>query len=208
MSFLPPKVRGNPLDPPAMILGGRGRQLSMNQENKEHSTDNLSSAESEEKIIQIKEADYQKLVEELNSFKDKYLRLYAEFDNARKRFERDKDEFAKFAHGEVIIDLLDIIDDLERSFDAVKKQTAEANALHKGIEMVIGRMNDLLKKYDVKRIDCIGKPFDPHCHEPLMQVETDDHSDGTVVEEFQKGYTLGGRVVRTAKVKVAKNNKQ
>ena len=179
----------------------------MNEEHKGESMEDSAAQETQDKVIEVKESDYQKLVEELNSFKDKYLRLFAEFDNARKRFERDKDEFAKYAHGEVIVDLLDIVDDLERSFHAVKKQVTDENALHKGIEMVIARMNDLLKKYDVKPMDCVGKAFDPHCHEPLMQVETSDHPDGTIVEEFQKGYTLGGRVVRTAKVKVAKNEK-
>ena len=178
----------------------------MNEENNEQSPEILDSSQAQEELIQVSAAEYQKLLEELGSFKDKYLRLYAEFDNARKRFERDKDEFAKYAHAEVIVDVLGIVDDLERSFEAVKKNSADEDALHKGIDMVIGRMKDLLKKYDVKPMECIGKPFDPHCHEPLMQVETNEHPDGTVVEEFQKGYTLGGRVVRTAKVKVAKNN--
>ena len=179
----------------------------MNKENKEQSPETSSLPDGQEELIQVKAAEYQKLVEELNSFKDKYIRLYAEFDNARKRFERDKDEFAKYAHAQVIIDVLGIVDDLERSFEAVKKNAADEDALHKGIDMVIGRMKDLLKKYDVVPIKSVGKLFDPHCHEPLMQVETTDYPDGVVVEEFQKGYTLGGRVVRTAKVKVAKNNK-
>ena len=175
----------------------------MNEKDKEQSPEIL---EGQEELIQVSAAEYQKLLEELGSFKDKYLRLYAEFDNARKRFERDKDEFAKYAHAQVIVDVLGIVDDLERSFEAVKKKAADEDALHKGIDMVIGRMKDILKKYDVRPMESVGQPFDPHCHEPLMQVETNDYPDGTVVEEFQKGYTLGGRVVRTARVKVAKNN--
>ena len=68
-------------------------------------------------------------------------------------------------------------------------------------------MRELLKSYDVKPVDSVGKKFDPNCHEAMMQAESPEHEDGTIIEEFQKGYWLGDRVVRTAKVKVAKNNK-
>ena len=157
--------------------------------------------------IILKEAEYKKLVEDAASFKDKYVRILAEFDNARKRNERERVELIKYAHEEVIIEVLGIYEDLERSLEAAKKFSADATIV-KGLELVVGKMRDLLKTYDVKPVESVGKKFDPACHEAMMQTESEEHEDGTIVEEFQKGYWLGNRVVRTAKVKVAKNNKQ
>ena len=138
--------------------------------------------------------------------KDKYVRLLAEFDNMRKRHERDRQELIKYAHEEVIIECLKLYDNLERSLNAFRaKEGSDAN-LVKGLEMVFNNMKELMTKYDVKPIESVGKAFNPNAQEVLMQQETKDFADGFVIEEFEKGYTLGGRVVRTAKVKVAKNN--
>lgn len=145
----------------------------------------------------------QKLADE----KDKYIRLLAEFDNMRKRHQRERQELIKYAHEEVIIESLKIYDNLERSLNAFKaKEGIDANLI-KGLEMVFNHMRELMAQYDVKPIESVGKPFDPHTQEVLMQEETTEFPDGTVMEEFEKGYTLGGKIVRTAKVKVAKNNK-
>ena len=142
---------------------------------------------------------------QLAAEKDKYVRLLAEFDNMRKRQDRERLDMIKYAHEEVIVECLKIYDDLERSLAAFKgKEGADPN-LVKGLQMVFDNMRELMGRYDVKPIESVGKPFDPNRHEPLMQAEANDVPDGQVVEEFQKGYTLAGRVVRTAKVKVAKN---
>lgn len=159
-----------------------------------------------DKDIILKESEFKKLTEDVAAFKDKYVRILAEFDNARKRNERERLELIKYAHEEVIIESLGVYEDLGRSLEAAKKFSADANII-KGLELVVGKMQDLLKKYDVKPVDSVGKTFDPSCHEALMQIESAEHEDGVIVEEFQKGYLLGDRVVRTAKVKVAKNNK-
>ena len=140
-----------------------------------------------------------------DGYKDKYVRLLAEFDNARKRAERERFETIKYAHEEIVVELLGIFDDLQRALAAATAQAGSDPAVVKGLEMVAMNLQDLLKKYGVAPIDAVGKPFDPHVHEPLMHMETTAHPDGQVIEEFQKGYTLSGRVVRTAKVKVAKN---
>jgi len=137
--------------------------------------------------------------------KDKYVRLLAEFDNMRKRHEREKERLIKYAHEEVIVECLKLYDDLERSLVAFKsKEGADAN-LVKGLEMVFNNMKELMTKYEVKPIECVGKLFDPNTQEVLMQQETTEFPDNVVMEELGKGYTLGGKVVRTAKVKVAKN---
>ncbi len=145
-----------------------------------------------------------KAPEEKNDYKDKYMRILAEFDNMRKRHERERSDLIKYAHEEVIIEILKVYDDLERSLNAFKASEADKN-LVKGLEMVYNNMKDLMNRYEVKPMDTKGKPFDHNTQEVLMQQETKEFPDGIVMEELEKGYTLGGRVVRTAKVKVAKN---
>ena len=159
--------------------------------------------ESEEKII-LTQAEYEKLLKDAQDAKDKYLRIYAEFDNARKRMEREKSEFVKYANEGLIVDFLNILDDLHRSIDAVKAKEGMDPNLVKGLEMVVKRVDDMLKNNGVKDIEAKGKAFDHDHHEVLLQEETDDHEDGVVMEEFQKGYKLHDKVVRTSKVKLAK----
>jgi len=144
-------------------------------------------------------------VESVNDYKDKYLRLLADFDNARKRMEREKHEFIKYANEGLIIEFLAILDDLERTLAAFQNQQDNRDAVKKGIEMVMAHIYEMLKRNGVKAIDTKGKMFDPHRHEILMQEETTEAKDGMVLEEFQKGYSLGDKIIRTAKVKVAKN---
>ena len=151
-------------------------------------------------------SDIDKLRQELAEAKDSYVRLFADFDNMRKRHERDRASLIKYAHEEVIIELLGFFEDFERTIVAAKASPAEVEILLKGVEMVYARMQQLLKKYDVREIEALGRKFDHESHEALMVVESPDQEDGTVLEVFQKGYTLGGRVVRTAKVKVSKKN--
>lgn len=150
------------------------------------------------------ESDDQKLRNELAEYKDKYVRLFAEFENARKRNERERGEFVKYANEGLITEFLGIVDDLERTVQAAKANQPDQDVLLKGIEMVFGRMKELLKRNGVQPMKSVGEKFDPHCHEILMLVDSDEHDDGMVIEEFQKGYLLGDKVVRTAKVKVAK----
>ena len=156
-----------------------------------------------EKTVTIKESEYEKLKKETVEYKDKNVRLFAEFDNFRKRMEREKQEFAKYASGEVLSQFLSILDDLERSVEAAKTKHEDYDAFLKGVELVMAHVYEMLRKNQVKAIDAKGKKFDPNCHEVLMQEETDKFPEGTVIEEFQKGYILEGKVLRTAKVKVA-----
>lgn len=161
-----------------------------------------------DKTVLLKESEHKRLLAEAAEYKDKYLRLYAEFENARKRMERDKAEFLRYANQELLADFLDILDDLERSLEAAKAKHEDYDAFLKGIEMIMAHVYDLLRKNDVAPIEAKGKQFDPHCHEALMQEERDDVEEGIVVDEFQKGYMLGERVLRTNKVKVAKKKEQ
>lgn len=159
-----------------------------------------------EEVIKTNEAEHAKLVEEAAKYKDQYIRLYAEFENARKRMDRERQEFVKFANEGLITEFLTILDNLERSVESAKAKHQDYTAFLKGIEMVMAHVHEMLKNNGVVPIEARGKMFDPHCHEVLMQEETDEMDDGMVMEEFQKGYRLGEKVIRTAKVKVARNN--
>ena len=134
---------------------------------------------------------------------DRLLRLQADFDNYKKRLEKDKLEFIKFSNEEIIAQILTIIDDFERAVEAGKTKH-DFDVLYKGIEMIHNDFKELLKEKGLKEIEAKGKPFNPYEHEAMMQEETDKHPEDHVVEELQKGYTLNGRVIRPAKVKVAK----
>lgn len=134
---------------------------------------------------------------------DRLLRLQADFDNYKKRLEKDKIEFIKFANEEIIAEILKIIDDFERAVEAGKTKR-DFDVLYKGIEMIHKDFKEFLKQKGLKEIEAQGKPFNPNEHEAMMQEETDAHPEDHVIEELQKGYTLNGRVIRPSKVKVAK----
>lgn len=161
----------------------------------------------EENLIPLKESEYLKLKAEADKaaeYWDKFLRVQADCDNIRKRLEKEKQEFIKFANEGIIIELLNVLDDLERTVELAESKHQDLSAFLKGVEMILSHLYDMLKDYGVKPIDAQGKVFDPHLHEALMQVENNDVPEHTVIEELQKGYLLDERVIRTAKVKVSK----
>ena len=172
-------------------------------------TENNKKEKQEEKIVTLKEPEYLKLKEEADKAKeywDRLLRLQAEFENTRKRLDREKQGFIKFANEGIILELLNILDDLGRTVELAQSKHQDLSAFLKGIEMVLAHLYEMLKEYGVKPIESKGKIFDPLYHEALMQAEDNDAPENTVVEELQKGYLLNDRVVRTAKVKVAKKS--
>jgi len=161
----------------------------------------------EEKVITLKEPEYLKLKEEAEKGKEnweKLLRLQADFENTRKRLERDKQDFIKFANEGIISELLNILDDLERTVELAESKHQDLSSFTKGVEMILAHLYEMLKEYGVKPIDAKGKLFDPHFHEALMQADNKDVPEHTVVEELQKGYLLNDKVIRTSKVKVSK----
>jgi len=161
----------------------------------------------EEKTVTLKESEYLKLKEDSEKAKeywDKLLRLQADFDNTRKRLEKEKQDFVKFANEGIIFELLNVLDDLERTVDLAQSKHEDLAAFLKGVEMILAHLYEMLKEYGVKTIEAEGKIFDPHFHEALMQIENKDLPEHTIVEELQKGYLLNDRVIRTSKVKVSK----
>jgi len=165
--------------------------------------------EEKEKTITLKEAEYTCLLEEAKKGRegwDKMLRNQADLENIRKRLERDKQEFVKFANEGLILDLLNVLDDLGRSVDLAESGKEDLPAFIKGVEMILAHLYEMLKNHGVKPIEAEGKMFDPNFHEALMQVEDKKLPEHTIIEVLQKGYLMHGRVLRTAKVKVSKKN--
>jgi molecular chaperone GrpE len=153
--------------------------------------------------------EYQSLsdkVKKSDEYFDRLLRLQAEFDNFRKRSEKERIEFIKYANEEIIAEILKILDDFERAVESGRDKK-DFDILYKGIEMIHKDLGEFLKQNGLEEIDSKGKAFNPHEHEAMMQEETDKVPENHVIEEFQKGYTLNGRIIRPAKVKVAKKPK-
>jgi molecular chaperone GrpE len=138
-------------------------------------------------------------IAERDELKELLLRRQAEFDNFRKRTERERSEYLQYAGMEITRELVPILDDFERALKADSSSPEYA----RGIEMIYGRMIEALKKTGLEPMDAAGKPFDPHLHQAVERVETEDAGDNTILSEFQRGYFFKGKLLRPAMVRVA-----
>ncbi len=136
---------------------------------------------------------------ERDELRDTLLRRQAEFDNFRKRTERERVELSQYASMEVVGELVPILDDFERALAADSSSPDYA----KGVQMIYQRMAESLKKTGLEPLDATGKPFDPHLHQAIERVETNDAPDNTVIGEFQRGYNFKGKLLRPSMVRVA-----
>jgi molecular chaperone GrpE len=140
------------------------------------------------------------LAAERDDLKDRLLRMTAEFDNYRKRVERERRELSEAAAADLIRDILPIIDDLERAMAAAPP----GDALLKGVELTHRQLVEQLRRRGVEPVDSIGQIFNPELHEAVGSVPADGRADGEIVSELRKGYRAGGRLLRPAMVQVAK----
>jgi molecular chaperone GrpE len=138
---------------------------------------------------------------ERDDFKDRWLRKSAEFDNYRKRVERERREQADQAVIDILQDLLLVVDDFDR---ALTVSGDEGGAYRKGVELIHAKLHDMLRKQGVRAMDVVGADFDPNVHMAVMHEESPEHREGEVIGELQKGYMLHDRLLRPAMVKVAK----
>jgi molecular chaperone GrpE len=135
---------------------------------------------------------------------DRLLRLQAEFDNYRRRGERERIEFAEYAGMETARALLPIVDDFERALKAATEAASAGDEFVKGIQLIYNRLTDTLRKQGVEPIEAAqGVRFDPHLHHAVKNVEADDVEDGTILEVYQRGYNFKGKLLRPAMVTVA-----
>jgi molecular chaperone GrpE len=154
---------------------------------KEKKTDDRTSSSQQEKDIKIKELT------------NTLQRLQAEFENYKKRVDKGKQDFVNFANEELICRILPVID----SFELSLRNTENYDEFVKGVKLIYTQLFSMLESLGVKKIDAVGKRFDPYLHEVMMQ-EQSEKEEGVVLEELQKGYLLGEKVIRHTKVKVSK----
>ena len=155
----------------------------------------LSDAEGEDEL--------EKLRNEVDEQKDKYLRLFAEFDNYKRRSAKERNEFTQTAGKEVIVSLLEVMDDCDRA----EKQLKESNdiaSLKKGIQLVFNKLRSTLQAKGVTAMDSVNAEFDVEKHEAISEIEVPEKQKGKVVDVVEKGYYLNNKIIRFAKVVVGK----
>lgn len=159
-------------------------------------TEKKSKKESKksEKPEEIKEE-----VKEEPKTDDRYLRLLAEYDNYRKRTQKEKDELYAVIKADTVAKFLPVFDNLERALN----QHTEDEAYRKGVEMIMNQFNATMEKFGVTEIKALGEKFDPQLHNAVMHVDDEEKGENEIVEVFQRGFMLGEKVIRFAMVKVA-----
>jgi len=152
------------------------------------------------------EIDVAALQQDRDETYDRLLRMTAEFENYRKRIERERRDLADYLTMDVVRDVLPVIDDLERAMAApgALDTNPELAAYHQGITLIHRQLLDQLRKRHVEPLDVVGRPFDPEWHEAVADEPADGRPDGQIVAEFRRGYRIGSKLLRPAMVKVAK----
>jgi molecular chaperone GrpE len=184
--------------------------LKTNQKNNiDETEEETEMPEGQEQEPELTEEKLQREIDNLNKQildeKDRYLRLNAEFDNARKRALKDHEEFIKYAGEKLIQEFIDVFESLERGIENAKKADNK-DKLIEGMELVYKKFNVVFEKNGLTPIKALGEKFDHNRHEAMMQTLTDEYEEDTILEEFAKGYMLNGKVIRYSKVRVSKSD--
>lgn len=166
----------------------------------EAATEEVPEEQSAEADADAADSDLEKAVAETDQLKDQLLRARAEFDNYRKRTAKDMARIRETAAKDLIKSILPAIDNLERALEHVEDKS---EGLAQGVEMVLKQLCDTLNQRGLEPLPGVGEPFDPNVHEALAQQPSDEHAEGIIVQEYQRGYTLGGFTLRPAQVIVS-----
>ena len=159
-----------------------------------------TAVEVTEPVVDEIEVEVTRLQQEVDRLRELYLRKMADFDNYRKRQERDMVEFRRFAHADLLRDCLPVIDNLERALVA---PAGNGGSLQTGVELVLRQFKEILARYGLSEVNPLGEPFDPSFHEAFQRQEMEGVAENTVVQVLQKGYLLGDRLLRPALVVVS-----
>lgn len=172
-------------------------------ESEENEDTGFESASVHPKQVMMTDEELRKIMKEASEYKDKYLRLLADVDNSRKRLQKEKQELTRYATENLIVEFLSPLDNLENALRFAQDMSEEVRNWAFGFQMILAQFKDILTQNGVVAIDSLNSAFDPHFHEAVEMVET-NKTPGTVIEECMKGYKIGDRVIRPARVKVAK----
>jgi molecular chaperone GrpE len=159
-----------------------------------------TAKEATEPVVDEIEVEVSRLQQEVDRLRELYLRKMADFDNYRKRQERDMVEFRRFAHADLLRDCLPVIDNLERALVA---PAGDGSSLQTGVELVLRQFKEILARYGLSEVNPLGEPFDPSFHEAFQRQEMEGVAENTIVQVLQKGYLLGDRFLRPALVVVS-----
>ncbi len=162
------------------------------------------SQESGGQSLEVLETQLQAKDREIAELNDKYLRALAEQENARKRIRQQSEEAIRFQRESLLRELLPIVDNLELAVAAARDGGANGESIVKGIEMVLRSLHDLLRSHGVTPQEAVGRSFNPQFHEAVDHVESPEHKPNTIVREYHRGYQISDRVLRPARVAVAK----
>ena len=174
---------------------------------KDNSSKKNNDIPEKEETITILKTEYEALkakCEERDVFCDKYVRAHAEFENAKKRIEKDRMDSFRYANESFILDFLPIIDSLGISEKHIK-EAKDFRAVQEGVDMIHVLIQKFLKNIGVEKVKTVGEKFDPHFHEAVETVEDNDKEDGVIVEELKPGYNFNGKLLRPASVKIVKH---
>jgi len=169
----------------------------------EEQNENVESQEAEKSAEETSEDKIKRLEAELEEWKNSYTRKLAEFQNFTKRKENEVAEMRKYASEGIIVKLLDNVDNLERAVDA-SKESQNFDSLIEGVNMILNNLKHLLAEEGVEEIEAAGKEYDPYEHKAMITENKEELDDNVVVQVFQKGYKMKGKVVRPAMVTVNK----
>ena len=173
-------------------------------ENKETLSQQEETSEQEEAetVEEIPVDEKERLTSELKAINDKYLRLYAEFENYKKKVQKDKEELVKYANEKFIFELLPVLDSLEMAVEHARNE--KNGGIVQGVDNTLKEFLRTLNKFGLTPIEAMGKPFDPSVHHAMSVVEREDVEENRVVEVFRKGYMLRDKVIRAPLVGVSK----
>jgi molecular chaperone GrpE len=168
----------------------------------------FDSAAVNPKQVFVTDEELKGLQRELVEYKDKYLRLLADAENARKRLQKEKQEITRYAIENMVVDFLRPLDNLENALRFAQEMSDEVKNWAFGFQMILTQFRDVLTQHGVTAFDSVGKPFNPHDHYAIETELTTEWPDGTVMEEKERGYRMGDRTIRAARVKVAKSREE
>lgn len=183
-----------------------GEEKERFEESKGPATAEDAPAESPEKVIETLRAGYEKKEEEARQAQERFMRTLADFENYKKRAQRDQSDALKYANEKLIKELLPVIDNLERAL-AHSRETRDFDRMMEGVELIRKQLLSALGKFGVAPIESLNHPFDPSLHQSIGQIEVEEGSDAEenqVIGETQKGYHLNDRVLRPSLVMIAK----
>jgi len=166
-----------------------------------------TAADNKDDNITVPKTEYDALksrAEERDLYYEKYVMAHAEFENARKRMEKERADLLKYASESLLLEFLPIVDNLEIAEKHIE-EAKDFKAVQEGVDMIQQQILKFLKDVGIERIKTVGEKFDPHVHEPIETEESKDKDDGLILAELKPGYRLNGKLLRPAAVKIVKN---